>query len=316
MSQLIRQSMFVLLGVAMTGSALAQETRPVTDELMAELRQVDAGGRSVLRLTIDNDSLLMNKDDGFYTSGIQLSSRKVFNTARQSIIYGWQLGQDLYTASDINLRPERILPIDHPYAGWLYAGIFRELADTTGAGSKLALDLGCLGPCAGGEWSQTRLHRLLKQPLPQGWSTQLYQEWGVVLSGEWSPARWDAGPHIDMQPRLKARFGNIFTDASVEATLRFGELNSLPEQPANFGFLRGEMKAIGYDATLQGGYFNDQQLLVRPQRLTHEFEMGFQWRSKNYGLSASVIRRSSGIKDLSNDLGSQNFVRLIFNCAL
>ncbi|MDO8701919.1 MAG: lipid A deacylase LpxR family protein [Undibacterium sp.] len=312
MIQLIRRLTFIHLVCMMAGNVLAQNALPSIEEF----RQVGASGVSVLHLTIDNDSLLMNKDDGFYTSGVQVSSRRVLNTAQQSRIYGWQFGQDIYTASDIKLRPERILPIDHPYAGWIYAGVFREFSDATGSGSRLGLDIGCLGPCAGGEWTQTQLHRVLKQPLPQGWSTQLHQEWGAVLSGEWSHSRWNLGHNIDLQPRLKGRFGNIFTDVSVDAVLRFGRLSSLPEQAAHFGFLRGELKAIGYDATLQGGYFNNQPLFVHPQGSVGELEFGYQWRSTKYGLNASVIRRSTGIKELSNTLGAQNFVRLQFNYAM
>ncbi|MES2046968.1 MAG: lipid A deacylase LpxR family protein [Pseudomonadota bacterium] len=313
MNQLIRRTSLTFL-MCMTASitsafASAESVFPSMDEF----RRVDASGVTVLRLTIDNDSLLLNKDDGFYTSGNQISARKMLNNAQQSVIYGWQFGQDLYTASNINLAPDQILAVDHPYAGWLYTGVFREFADKTGTASRIGVDLGCLGPCAGGARTQTQLHKLIDQPLPQGWSTQLQQEWGAVLSGEWSPARWQLAKNIDLQPRVKARFGNIFTDASIETILRLGQLNDLPEQTANFGFLRGEMKAVGYDATLQGGYFKNQALSVHPQRMVGELELGYQWRAINYGLLASVIRRSSGIKELSNALGEQNFVRLQFN---
>lgn len=309
MNQLIVR-ICLLAGVGLlTNLALAQDVFPTMDEF----KQVSASGATVVRLTIDNDSLLLNKDDGFYTSGNQISARKVLNNAQQSVIYGWQLGQDLYTASNINLAPDKILSIDHPYAGWLYAGVFREFADKTGKASRIGVDLGCLGPCAGGARTQTQLHRSLKQPLPQGWSTQLQQEWGAVLSGEWSPARWQLVKNMDVQALGKARFGNIFTDVSMGAILRFGQLCDLPEQNAHFGFLRGEVKAVGYDATLQGGYFNNQSLSIHPNRSVEEFELGYQWRSANYGLYASVIRRSSGIKELSNNLGAENFVRLQFN---
>ncbi len=312
MNQLICRFSLMFLASLTVNLAFAENVFPS----ITEFRQVDAGGDTMLRLTIDNDSLLLNHDDGFYTSGNQIAARKVLNNAQQSVIYGWQLGQDLYTASNINLAPDKILAIDHPYAGWLYAGVFREFADKTGMASRIGLDLGCFGPCAGGARTQTQLHRLLKQPLPQGWSTQLQQEWGAVVSGEWSPVRWQLAKNMDLQPRVKARFGNIFTDASVEANLRLGQLCDLPEQIANFGFLRGEVKAIGYDAAIQGGYFNHQTLSVHPQRTVGELEIGYQWHAANYGVAASVIRRSSGIKELSNALGDENFVRLQFNYAL
>jgi lipid A 3-O-deacylase len=309
MNQLIYR-IFLTFSVCLSTNVVFAQNLFSTGE---EFRQVAAGGVTVLRLTIDNDSLLLNRDDGFYTSGNQISARKILNNSQQSVIYGWQFGQDLYTASNINLAPDKILPVDHPYAGWLYVGVFREFADKTGSASRIGLDIGCLGPCAGGERTQTQLHQLLKQPLPQGWDAQLQQEWGAVLSAEWSLARGRLVNNVDLQPKVKARFGNIFTDASIEVNLRLGRLSDLPEQIAHFGFLRTEIKAIAYDATLQGGYFKNQSLSVNPERMVGELEIGYQWRSFNYGLVASVIRRSSGIKELPNALGAQNFVRLQFN---
>ena len=275
-----------------------------------EFKQVRQAGKSFLQVDIDNDSLLMKKDDGFYTSGNRIGQTYVQGSNGQSLTYGWRIGQDLYTASDIKLAPKQIAAIDHPYAGWLYAGIFREKNQASGESQRLALDIGCLGPCAGGEWTQTHLHRLISQPLPQGWSTQLRNEWGVVLSGEYAPLRYAPLSWLDMTPRFKGHFGNIFTDASAELTLRAGSLNALPEQAASYAFLRGELKAVGYNASIQGGYFNKPTLSVTPKTMVGELELGYLWRNDSYGLSASVIRRSNEIRELSNGQGAQNFARL------
>ncbi|MFZ6814612.1 lipid A deacylase LpxR family protein [Undibacterium sp. Rencai35W] len=281
-----------------------------------EWQDVRSKGVTTLQLTIDNDSLLLKKDDGFYTSGNRVVTSYVLSTAQQSITYGWQLGQDLYTSSDIKLLPAQIAKNDHPYAGWLFAGLYREFADFSGTGSRIAFDLGCLGPCAGGEWSQTHLHRLIQQPLPQGWSTQLRNEWGVVVSGDWTPVRWSPGAGIDLTPRLKGRFGNIFTDAATDVTLRLGALNPLPQQSASYAFLRGEAKLVGYNATLQGGYFNNQATGITPKHSVGELELGYVWRAGSYGASASILRRSNEIKELSNGTGAQNFARLQFVYAM
>lgn len=312
MIRLIGISFLLVSAFVQARSALAQSVLPSLEEY----RQVQASGVTLLGLNIDNDSLLLKRDDGFYTSGNQLVLRTVWNSSKQSIAYGWHLGQDLYTASDIKLSAQNIQAVDHPYAGWLYLGAFKEISDAAGRGGRLAIELGCLGPCAGGARTQASLHRFLNQPLPQGWSTQLQQEWGLVLSGEWSPGRWVAAPSLDFSPRLKARFGNIFTDVSVDANLRLGQLNTMPQQSANYVFLRGEIKAIGYDATLQGGYFARQALGATLQRNVGELELGYQWHNGRYGLSASVLRRSSEIKQLSNAIAAQNFARLQFNYAL
>lgn len=296
----------------MINSGFAQSALPS----LAEYKQVSADGFSVLSVSIDNDSLLLKKDDGFYTSGIQIDVRKVRNAATSSVSYGWRIGQELYTASDIKLKPEQLSSSDHPYAGWLYGGVYKQAFDASGSGTYLGLDVGCLGPCAGGEWTQTNLHKVLDQPLPQAWNTQLKQEWGVVASGQWSPSRWVLASKADLSPRLKTRLGNIFTDASADLTLRVGQLNQLPEQAANYLYLRGEIKFIAYDATLQGGYFNNQDLGLHPKSSVGELELGYLWRSNSYGVSAAVLRRSSGIKEIPNTQGMQNFARLQFSATM
>lgn len=218
------------------------------------------------------------------------------------------------------MTPAQIPKNDHPYAGWLFGGIYREAANTEGQLSKVGLELGCLGPCAGGAWTQNNLHRIIKQPLPQAWSTQVSNEPGFVLSGEWTPLRWTASSILDISPRIKARFGNIFTDAGADMTLRVGALNALPQQPAQYAFLRAEAKEVAYNATLQGGYFNhqrdEQNTGITPKRSVGELELGYFWRTPAYVISASVLRRSNEIRELSNSVGAQSFARLQFFYAM
>lgn len=301
-----------LAAMLFTANVFGQETLPSWDEFT----QVRQTGKTTWQVDIDNDSLLLKKDDGFYTSGNRIGQSFTKGSATQALTYGWRLGQELYTASDIKLAPNQIAKIDHPYAGWLFAGVYREKNEANGSSQRLGLDIGCLGPCAGGEWTQTHLHRLLKQPLPQGWSTQLRNEWGAVLSGEYSPGRIVIMSNVDITPRVKSRFGNIFTDASAELMMRAGSLNALPEQPASYGFLRTELKAVAYNASIQGGYFSNQTAAVKSKSMVGEFEIGYLWRGENFGASASFIRRSNEIKEISNGQGAQNFARLQFIYAM
>jgi len=282
---------------------------------MAEdFKKAAAEGTSTHLLGVDNDSLLLKKDDGFYTSGLRYTQQYTMRGASQLTAFGWRIGQEQYTASDINLPPARVGPPDHPYAGWLYGGLFKETHRSDGTHENIGIDIGCLGPCAGGEWTQTNLHRLLNQPLPQGWSRQVKNEAGAVLYADIAPVRWTFGPSIDVTPNLHGRFGNIFTDAGAGVTLRAGRLNLLPDQSTLHAYLRIDGRAVGYNATLQGGYFSKgNSHTVKPKRLVGEAEIGLAWNSAPYAISVSVIRRSNEIRDLSNAIGAQNFARLQFS---
>jgi hypothetical protein len=280
-------------------------------DLFKEFDQARQQGRTATQLTIDNDSLLLNRDDGFYTSGAEIG--QVYRLAQKdaTLLLGWHIGQSLYTNSDIKLRPDQFGPPDHPYAGWLFAGGFREQRKTDGSSVRYGIDVGCIGPCAGGYATQSHLHRLIDQPQPQGWSTQVKNEPGLILSGDFTPLTWRWSPSLELAPNFHGRFGNIFTDAGAGLTLRAGQLDAAAGWQA---FARLDAVAVAYNATLQGGYFSsDYARAVKPKRLVGEAELGAAIDYGALGLRASVIRRGNEIDGLSNGIGMQNFVRLVFS---
>lgn len=279
-----------------------------------EFRAVRAQGQLSHALLIDNDSLLLNRDDGFYTSGFRYEQLMQAKLPNGSLAYGWHLGQALYTASDIKLPPSQVGPPDHPYAGWLYGGLSRKRANDDGSFLEVGVDVGCLGPCAGGETVQTNLHRLLRQPLPQAWSKQVRNEAGLVLHADFAPVSWRMGPDIELIPDFHGRFGNIFTDAGGGLTLRVGKLDKAAGRMSLHGFGRADVDIVAYNATLQGGYFSSANAhTVAPKRVVAEAEIGVAWAMDAYALRASVLRRTNEIRGLPDAIGAQNFVRLVFS---
>lgn len=280
---------------------------------LEDYRQASATGKSVHALDVDNDSLLLKRDDGFYTSGIRYTRRYHMAETDGTAAFGWRIGQELYTASDINLPPQQVGPPDRPYAGWLYGGFFRETFRTDGTSVRMGIDIGCLGPCAGGEWTQKNLHRILNQALPQGWGRQVGNEWGVVLHAESVPLRYQLNRYIDVAPRLQGRFGNIHTDLAAEVTARAGRLRMLPWQPGWHAYLRTGMRAVAYNATLQGGYFSSGDAhVVEPRRWVGSAEIGMAWQAGAYGAAISLIRNGNELRGVSDSFGTQNFLRLQF----
>jgi lipid A 3-O-deacylase len=307
MPALINKTLTGLLLACSGVQAAADTLGKFADDFGAAYRD----GKTTHLVDIDNDSLLLNRDDGLYTSGLRYTQRYTVGGASGTTAFGWRIGQELYTASDTKLLPASISPSDHPYAGWLYGGIFKETHDGSGAYRKFGIDIGCLGPCAGGRWTQTNLHRLLNQPLPQGWSRQVKNEAGIVLHADVAPVRWTHGSSFDVTPNLHGRFGNIFTDIGAGVTVRAGRLNLLPDQSTLHGYLRIDGRVVGYNATMQGGYFSRNNVhTVVPKRFVGEAEAGVAWNSAPYALSAAIVRRGNEVRDLPNSVGSQNFVRL------
>jgi lipid A 3-O-deacylase len=303
-----------LILCACLATAAAQALADDSSRLIDDFRRHAAEGTTSHIVEIDNDTLLLNKNDGFYTSGMRYTQKYSLRDARSASAYGWRIGQDLYTASDIKLPPELVGPPDHPYAGWLYAGVFKEVHRADGSHTRWGVDIGCLGPCAGGEWTQKNFHRIIHQPQPQGWSKQVRNEVGVVLQGEVAPVRWTPQPWLDVTPYINGRFGNIYTDVGAGVAVRAGRLNLLPGAATLHAFLRADVHAVGYNATLQGGYFSkDNPHTMAPKRAVGEAEGGVMWNEGPFAAAVSIIRRGNEIRDLPNSVGAQSYLRLQFS---
>lgn len=300
----------ICLSMSAAGTARAD---PFVD-FAVDYQNVRTNGKVTHTVDIDNDTLLLNRDDGFYTSGLRYTHTTALRSNGGMRSYGWRIGQDLYTASDIKLAPELVGPPNHPYAGWLYGGFFREVQHPDGTHTRIGIDIGCLGPCAGGEWTQTQFHRVLNQPLPRGWSRQVRNEAGVVLYGEIAPVRWVPHSAFDLTPVFSARFGNVFTDAGASLLVRAGQFHAQPSESAVYAYLRTEVRAVGYNATLQGGYFSkNNPHTVDPKRFTGNAEAGVAWTRGPFAAGLAIVRRGNEIRDLPNSIGAQNYVHLQFS---
>ena len=204
--------------------------------------QGGAWGEEVGRITIleENDSLYFNSDK-HYTQGLRISdllagarasdglrddafqalgSFEPGGTRRTAIF----LGQSIFTPKNLSIRPPD--PHDRPYAGWLYVGA--SLLQETGGGmlENVELDFGIVGPGALGKQVQNDFHQFIGVKEAQGWSSQLQQEFGAILSYE---RLWrlrlvgDNGFGVDIVPQLGASVGNILTYGEAGALLRIGK---------------------------------------------------------------------------------------------
>lgn len=312
---LFRDMPFTRIAVALVSLlALAPAIANPFSDWLRDFSSAGVSGKSIYAIDIDNDTLLLDNRDGLYTSGLRYSLTR-FTDGRGSVtLLGWRIGQELYTPTRTSLPPRLVGPPDRPYAGWIYTGGFRENATSDGARTRIGIDIGCLGPCAGGDWTQTNFHRLIDEPLPRGWSKQVRNEPGIVIYGEHAPKRWVLLPWLDLTPTISGRVGNIFTDAGIAVSTRAGRLNLLPHQSTWHGFLRLDAKAVVYNGTLQGGLFSDvDPHKVKPKRVVGEAQVGMTWKAEPFSVMLSVVRRSNEVRDLSNSVGAQNYARLVFS---
>lgn len=291
-------------------SALAQglpiDTTPDPDEL-----------RSVYSIQIENDFFnVIGRSDRDYTNGVRLSwlspalpqlpegiARLVtvptfFGEAPASSVtrrFGISLGQNLYTPAD-TIATYPILN-DRPYAAWLYASFALQSIykrdnpkthdDEPVRMDTLQLDVGLIGPAAGGEFIQNNFHRLIDDSPALGWANQLHNEPTFGLTFE---RRWRLGRHVlfddpklefDIVPRIGGAAGNVSTYASAGGTLRigrelrndFGPPRSRPALPGTEGFVghgAGWYFFVGFDGeAVARNIFLDGNTDGNSLRVTH-----------------------------------------------
>ena len=260
----------------------AQTTPPTTPPLTSATEDEQ---RSIYTFQVENDVFnRLNRSDSDYTSGLRLgwlspaltdmpagviaatTLPTFFGEAPATSVIrrvGVSIGQNLYTPANTATS----LPIynDRPYAGWLYAGFAVQYTykrpNKTGNDEPvrldtLQLDLGLIGPAAGGEPVQNNFHTLIGVARANGWANQLHNEPTVGLTFE---RRWRTGRSVfiedpklefDFIPRVGAALGNVATYASVGGTARIGK-----ELRDDFGPSRARPALPGSEAFIGDGSF-------------------------------------------------------------
>lgn len=204
--------------------------------------------RGVVTLQFDND--LFTGTDRHYTNGVRaayLSPEHEFPEALAAVIEHipvipegalarWEVavGQSMFTPE--NTAATALVTDDRPYAGWLYLSL-GAIADSGDELDMIALDLGVIGPAAMAGETQNWVHGWRGIPKSYGWDNQLHNEPGINLRWEhqWRHlARFslDDAPGLgaDIIPRVGLSLGNVFTNASAGATVRFGD-----DLPSDYG---------------------------------------------------------------------------------
>ena len=161
------------------------------------------------------------------------------------------LGQSIFTPSNITLRDPPAN--DRPYAGWLYGGV-GLVSDTGKRLDNLELDFGIVGPQSYADDTQKFVHGVIGAKQPQGWSHQLKNEPGLVLTYErtWRSIAqvYPLGFAADLSPHVGGSLGNVFTQGAGGFMLRIGR-----DLPDDYGPPRIRPSLPGSDFFVPTGRF-------------------------------------------------------------
>jgi hypothetical protein len=261
-------------------------------------------------LTFEND--IFDMTDRYYTNGVRFEwtspgishsplSRLLFTFNHQArISFSVYLLQNMYTPVSTKIPPS-LSGNERPYAAYMIFGHRKETTDAI-RGIKFTNDItfGVIGSYSLGSVMQQGVHSTLPtNDPPLGWETQINNDVaaGYRLQVEKIMAggkQWQIGALAAAQ--AGTLYDNLMAGFRLEAGKNmFYVSNNGMEAPKKDkqkvklnAFLQGEGSLIGYDATLQGGVFNhDNIYTLQPDKIAHlvmKAEAGVEVRYWQYGL--------------------------------
>jgi len=151
---------------------------------------------------------------------------------------------------------------DRPYAATIALKSFLVSTDTLRR-SRLSSSLvvGMIGPVALGNEIQTGIHKWIGDEIPRGWHNQIANDLVLDYELAYEKQLFRYKRLMALNLDAKAHMGTFNTFASLGVNATFGLINT-PFAPVNntkkfaaYVFTQPHFKAIGYDASMQGGVF-------------------------------------------------------------
>ncbi|MEL7108562.1 MAG: lipid A deacylase LpxR family protein [Pseudomonadota bacterium] len=286
----------------------------------------------VWSLTSEND--LFGGTDRNYSNGLRLERVRPANQVtpglnwvanripildldRTELRQGFALSHTIFTPEDISAEiPD---PTDRPYAAWLYGSA--TVVATTRVGltqtvqDVLQVNLGVVGPSAGGEFVQENWHDLLQAVEPRGWASQLKDEPGLEITAQ---RLWQfEGPGLpfnletDYALHGGATIGNVRTYGAVGGMARIGwDLSSdfgpprirpalagagvfKPGQPLGGYLFAGlEGRAVARDMFLDGNLWRDSARVSDRRDYGADLQLGFALHQGDVQVAFTYVHRT------------------------
>ncbi|HYE54274.1 MAG TPA: lipid A-modifier LpxR family protein, partial [Chitinophagaceae bacterium] len=165
----------------------------------------------------DNDNYTLQRRDGYYTNGFNLSFRQLLHTAKPNVeksILRAEIGQMIFNPYKYSIvDPEQM---DRPFAGYLFAKVSKIKFFRNASSLEYGISAGLLGKASGGQSFQRSYHKLINIYEVRGWDYQLKSEPSLNLHLQYARSLFNQPAKnrgIDVHTVGKANLGTAFTNA-------------------------------------------------------------------------------------------------------
>jgi len=274
--------------------------------------------RKELTVVTDNDAYVSMIRDQYYSNGILLNYKFLNDSIAlfrsKSIKKQFteiQFGHNIYTPEEY--REFNLAELDRPYAGWIFGGLHYNVVKHKSF-LKLKINAGVIGPKAMGDKFQKNWHKIFGFDQPNGWETQIQNEFNVNVGIDHSFLIAEdalSTERFEIFCNNSLTLGNGFSNISTGLTFRAGKANPIEESNL-FGSKIGNGKSfdkvefyffykpavafILYDATVQGGLFEHTSIVTfTPNRFVFGNELGLSFSYKQVSMEYSVFLKTAEI---------------------
>jgi hypothetical protein len=280
-----------------------------------------------LTFTCDNNFLLFNGEDGYYTSGLFVRYDRLRNKPSPNVVkqvFSYELAQQIYTAHSRKIlpNPTQQFPggldeIDRPIAGYLYAKASLSSVFKNNKLLVVGLSVGSIGNNSFGRESYAFWHRVIgvKEHWNWVWDYQVEDSWGANVHVTFAAPLLSKSKHFQITPISKATVGTSFTDFTQAVMLQYGKLLSIagssywntrlaasPNAESSltelFVYYKPALSYQLYNATIEGGRFNETQqgIIAAPEPLVLAHEFGVRFSTSRYCLAYQLVLQSKEAK--------------------
>jgi lipid A 3-O-deacylase len=189
--------------------------------------------------------------------------------AHSTRYHGLAVRYDGYTP--LSIVDTHIRVGDRPYSAYFYVSMYR-VNNQAIKKQRLttALELGYIGPAAGGKLIQTKLHALTHNDLPQGWGYQIRSDAVLGYRATYEKQLLATGRAAALMGTAEGSLSTLRTYAAAGLRLRVGLFDPYFANLGTAGprsrvglrpwqvYAEGTLTEylVGYDASLQGGLLN------------------------------------------------------------
>jgi len=294
-----------LLAPVNNNNRIVKETREPGSHSFVNENPVFNKTMWLLVVTFDND--IFDNTDYYYTNGIRINLaipalrlspvNNIFPSPKNRDIEfcGLSLVQNMYTPTNPDTKD--ILYGDRPFSAYLTLGMFREVYDLShNIYIKSQISLGVLGPSSLGGQVQSSIHEIT----PMGWQNQISNDFVINYSVTFKKGLVNSSV-FDLNLDANASVGSLYDKIGGGFDLRFGSFMPFYQGPISvfehpdsdnrlqcWFFVRSSVQLVVFDATLQGGLFNyDDIYTIDPgdvKRIVFQTSGGFALYHKNMGV--------------------------------